>query len=168
MDGYKLRTFSGVEVDPFHLHLQDIQLVDIAHSLSMQCMLLGHCQQFMSIAEHCILLSERVEDKLKLRALLSWASCTYLPDINWLSCREVLRLVKEDIQRMIFIRFGIAQNDGKVFQPSEVLQEVEEELLAQECRFLQRSDGGFSGTFHCLVPAQAERKFLEAINACYN
>lgn len=51
----KIRTYTGRLVNPWALLSQDIQIEDIAHSLSQQCRFTGHTSRFYSIAEHCIL-----------------------------------------------------------------------------------------------------------------
>lgn len=44
---------SGRIVDPFNLRLEDIDIDDIAHSLSNQCRFAGHSRFFYCVAEHC-------------------------------------------------------------------------------------------------------------------
>lgn len=50
----KILTISGREVDPYTIHPDDIDIMDIAHSLSMQCRYAGHVPTFYSVAEHCV------------------------------------------------------------------------------------------------------------------
>lgn len=45
---------SGREVDPFEMTEDDLDIHDIAHSLSMQCRYAGHVPFFYSVAEHCV------------------------------------------------------------------------------------------------------------------
>lgn len=49
----KILTISGREVDPLSMNLSDFDIMDIAHSLSMQCRFAGHVPFFYSVAEHC-------------------------------------------------------------------------------------------------------------------
>ncbi len=51
---HKILTVSGREVDPFEMTIDDIDIMDIAHSLSMQCRFAGHVPSFYSVAEHCV------------------------------------------------------------------------------------------------------------------
>jgi hypothetical protein len=56
------QTFSGKDFDFEHLCVDDVSLVDIAHSLGLQCRFNGHCKQFYSVAEHSYWASIRAAD----------------------------------------------------------------------------------------------------------
>lgn len=76
-----IRTFSGIYINVFKPDLNDILIEDIAHALSMQCRFGGHTQDFYSVAEHSIWVSNQVSKEFKLEALLHDASEAYLVDI---------------------------------------------------------------------------------------
>jgi uncharacterized protein len=76
-----LQTYSGVAFDPEFPAPEKIFIVDIAHALSMQCRYAGHCLRFMSVAEHCCLVSDEAPTEHKLSALMHDASEAYLVDI---------------------------------------------------------------------------------------
>jgi 5'-deoxynucleotidase YfbR-like HD superfamily hydrolase len=57
-----IQTFSGKDFSFAYPRIDDIDLVDIAHSLSMQCRFNGHVQRFYSIAEHSYWASIRAAD----------------------------------------------------------------------------------------------------------
>ena len=48
------QTFTGRQFFPLDPDPQDIDIVDIAHSLAMQCRYNGHTDRFYSVAEHCV------------------------------------------------------------------------------------------------------------------
>jgi len=86
-NNYWIETYTGKKFPLFDFDESDIDIVDIAHALSMQCRYNGHVKRFYSVAEHCILLTEYVLDnfpgnyKAALAALLHDAAETYLGDM---------------------------------------------------------------------------------------
>ncbi|GGE18483.1 hypothetical protein GCM10011390_42090 [Aureimonas endophytica] len=76
-----MQTFEGRQFWPMDPRADEIDIVDIAHSLSMQCRFAGHCRRFYSVAEHCVLLSRVVTLENALWGLLHDASEAYLVDV---------------------------------------------------------------------------------------
>lgn len=91
--------FSYDEPGPFRLR-------DIAHSLAMTPRFRGHCTEFLSVAEHCVLVSYAMQDEglgvdLQIAGLLHDAHEAYFGDVpspmKW-NCPEV-RTLEDRIQR---------------------------------------------------------------------
>ncbi len=82
---HTMRTFSRHHVDPMNLQIEDIAIEDIAHSLSRQCRFNGHCAGFISVADHCLRVSEDLLGRhgmdMALWGLLHDAAETYLGDM---------------------------------------------------------------------------------------
>lgn len=76
-----IQTFTGLQIYPLDPRIEEIYILDIAHSLSMQCRFNGHTKDFYSVAEHCCHVSDLLPDSLKLTGLLHDASETYLCDL---------------------------------------------------------------------------------------
>jgi len=76
-----IETYTGKKVNPFYPKAEDIDIEDIIHALSMKCRFTGHCNQFMSVAEHSILVSNFCSNENKLYGLLHDAGEAYLPDV---------------------------------------------------------------------------------------
>lgn len=76
-----IQTYSGRQFWPLDARESEIDITDIAHSLSMQCRYNGHCEEFYSVAEHCVHVSYYVEKKNAMWGLLHDASEAYLCDI---------------------------------------------------------------------------------------
>ena len=75
------RIYSGKLYYPFQPQVEDIELLDIAHSLSMICRYNGQCARFYSVAEHSVLVSKMVPAEFALEGLLHDAAEAYCHDI---------------------------------------------------------------------------------------
>lgn len=76
-----LQTYTGKAFFPFDPRPEDIDIEDIAHALSHQCRYGGHTSRFYSVAEHCVILSTKVEPQYALAALMHDCAEAYLVDI---------------------------------------------------------------------------------------
>jgi hypothetical protein len=80
-----IATYTGKAVFPMDLRAEDIDIIDIAHSLSLQCRFNGHCLRFYSVAEHSVLVSrwllEEYGHTAALCGLLHDATEAYLTDV---------------------------------------------------------------------------------------
>lgn len=76
-----MQTFTGRAFYPMDPRVEDIDLLDIAHSLSLTCRYGGHARRFYSVAEHCVLLSRAVAPQNALWALLHDATEAYVGDM---------------------------------------------------------------------------------------
>lgn len=81
MSGNWINTYSGRQFWPLAPRVEDVDIVDIAHALSMQCRFTGHVREFYSVADHCVRVAERVPPSDKLWALLHDAPEAYLIDL---------------------------------------------------------------------------------------
>jgi hypothetical protein len=57
-----MQTYTGRAFYPLDAKAEDIDAIDIAHGISMQCRYNGHVSRFYSVAEHCVLVSEFLEE----------------------------------------------------------------------------------------------------------
>ena len=77
---------SGTRFFPLDPNPKDTHTSDIAHALAMKCRYTGHTRVFYSVAEHCVLVSEVLEEMgadltVQRQGLLHDASEAYLPDV---------------------------------------------------------------------------------------
>jgi len=76
-----IQTYTGRRFYPLDPVIDQIDIKDIAHALSLLCRFGGHIDRFYSVAEHCILLSKWVDPKNALAALLHDATEAYVVDV---------------------------------------------------------------------------------------
>ncbi len=76
-------TYSGKKFYPFDPQVEDIDILDIASSLSKQCRYSGHTTKFYSVAEHSVLVSSQLDydDILAKWGLLHDAGEAYITDV---------------------------------------------------------------------------------------
>jgi len=111
-------TYTGKKFSYDNLTWDQIDIRDIAHSLSQLCRYTGHTNMFYSVAQHSLLVSERMpggaEDKLC--GLLHDAAETYTNDLAaplklWMdqeSCYgSVYSRLQDSITAMIYNKYGV-------------------------------------------------------------
>jgi len=76
-----IQTVSGINFTFTEPKSEDFNIVDIAHSLGMQCRFNGHTRRFYSVAEHCLNVARLLPREFKLEGLLHDASEAYITDI---------------------------------------------------------------------------------------
>jgi hypothetical protein len=102
--------------NPIDPEVDKINIIDIAHSLSMQCRFTGHTKEFYSVAQHCInvvnlMKNDSQSKKLMLEGLLHDASEAYLTDIatpvkpHLVNYKEI----EEKVQSLIYEKYGIIE-----------------------------------------------------------
>lgn len=105
-----IQTFTGRQFFPANPTPESIDILDIAHALSMLCRFGGHCIRFYSVAEHCVLMARAMAEPLKSCALLHDGSEAYLVDMPR-PIKPMLqgyREMEDRLQATIFARFGLA------------------------------------------------------------
>lgn len=79
--GHWMQTYTGHVFYPMHPRAAEVNIIDIAHALSLLCRYNGHVDRFYSVAEHCVLLSYAVPEADALWALLHDATEAYVGDM---------------------------------------------------------------------------------------
>lgn len=82
-----ITTYQKIKMDPLHARAEEINVADIAHSLSLLCRANGHIPHFYSVAQHCLNCMEEAKargysERVQLGCLLHDASEAYLSDIT--------------------------------------------------------------------------------------
>ena len=84
MDGW-IQTFTGRKFFPLAARVEDVDVRDIAHALSLKCRFCGHCAKFYSVAEHSVRVSwemERLGKRAAMWGLMHDAAEAYVADIG--------------------------------------------------------------------------------------
>ena len=78
-----IQTYSGLLVDPLNMSREDINILDISHSLALSNRWTGHSRRPISIAEHCITgaINLPIANGVALSFLLHDSPEAYLSDI---------------------------------------------------------------------------------------
>jgi uncharacterized protein len=131
-----IQTVSGRRVNPFALAEADIDIEDIARSLSNQCRFGGHCRRFYSVAQHSCLVADLVRDEggdatAGLSALLHDAPEAYLSDLphplkHFSELGRLYREAERKLQQTISEHFGLP------VAPAAIVRDVDRALLAAE------------------------------------
>jgi uncharacterized protein len=106
-----IATASGKQFFLLEPRLEDVDIVDIAHALSMQCRWTGHCKFHYSVAQHSYYCSFLGPDNEAFDRLMHDAPEAYIGDLNrplkhYTEAGVAYRRQEETIQKVIAERFG--------------------------------------------------------------
>lgn len=118
-----LQTATGRVFNPQLPDPNDIVIEDIAHALGNLCRFTGHAPVFYSVAQHSVLVSYLVNPIYAKEALLHDAAEAYLNDLNTpvKSTLGEYRQLERDLQRAIYRKFGLVENEPKDVQDADAL-----------------------------------------------
>jgi 5'-deoxynucleotidase YfbR-like HD superfamily hydrolase len=163
-----IQTYTGKKFYPLEPNRADIDILDIAHALSMQCRFAGHCTKFYSTAEHSVHLSRQFEDRNIARwALLHDAPEAYLVDVPR-PIKPLLTNYSEIEDRLMDV---IADRFGLPFMMPQCVKDADASIIHDERMFVMKmtdeeweSVDQFEplGVFiECWSPVQAKAEFLQ-------
>lgn len=170
-----IQTYTGRQYWPNDPRPEDVDIVDIAHALSMECRYGGHCSEFYSVAEHCLHISNLFEDpEQALWGLLDDAHEAYCKDMPRPSKRGLPDFQEMERKNKVAVarRFGIPE------MTPHVIKMVDNGMLFVEQAKLLRPVppewGWGAGVPHddltgrvsiwCMPPKMAEAFFLRRFN----
>lgn len=150
-----IRTFTGIYMNVFEPTLEMICIEDVAHALSHQCRFGGHLPDYYSVAQHSIIMSDKMHQSHKLAALLHDASEAYLLDIPR-PIKQGLSNYNEIEDRLMNL---IAEKFGFQYPLHEKVKEVDEYMLQWEWSRIMLGRYIFP-KIECWSPAYAKERFL--------
>lgn len=131
-----ITTIGGRSFDPLSPAAQDIDITDIAHSLSLICRANGHFNQFYSVARHCINCAKEAkargfDARVQLLCLMHDATEAYIGDMTRPLKRQLPHYCEceQRLHELILDRFGIPwENESE----SEAVREIDNCMLYHE------------------------------------
>lgn len=136
--GAWIETRTGIHFDLVNPKLDCIDIIDIAHALSMLCRYVGHCRYFYSVAEHSIKVAQILPDNLKMAGLLHDAAEAYTGDMSRPMKRLMpdIAVVEEKILSVIFEKYNVPHH----LLHNAQIKKADNILIATELRDLMSGD----------------------------
>jgi uncharacterized protein len=130
-----IQTYCGQQFWPMDPSPEEIDIRDVAHSLSMLCRFNGHCREFYSVAEHSVRVSRECQPEHALWGLLHDTAEAYFGDIPR-PVKHQFPSISEMEDRLLK---AAAERFGLVWPIPDAIAAVDEMLLATEARDLMDS-----------------------------
>lgn len=159
-----MQTYTDRKFYPMDPRAEEIHIADIAHALSMQCRYNGHVRRFMSVAEHCVLVSRLVPEEDALWGLLHDATEAYVGDM----VRPLKRHMPDYCAAEDRVMAAIAEKFGISPQMPDSVKAADTQILLDERAALLGTPAGDWGIdaepsgieIHAWEPACAEFRYL--------
>lgn len=161
-------TQSGRVIDPLNFRASDIDLVDIAHALSMICRYGGHTSRFYSVAEHCVRLGDFLlsEDSLLCQAaLMHDAAEAYVGDMVH-PIKSTFTIFEDEVELPVLNKisehFDIPMAEFQMVKPFDKRISINEmkQLMPKVCDSLQGEPLPLRDVVFGWSPEQAREEFL--------
>jgi len=164
MDEYEgewITTYTGKKFHFRNPTVEEIDIKDIAHHLSLICRFTGAVREFYSVAEHSIRVAFIVPDSLKLSALLHDAAEAYLNDISRpVKYSHKLEETEKEITRVIDLKFNINSNAPEIKKADNILLATEARDLMSNVNNWAKLPPPLEKEIIPLPPKEAEGVFL--------
>lgn len=132
-----IQTHTEEVINVFSPDPEVVNIVDIAHALSMNCRFNGHVNRFYSVAEHCVHVANIVlratrDPVMALAGLLHDASEAYIADLASPIKKQMsgYKEVEEGLQKVIYSKYDLP------WPEPAVIKEVDLRMLVTEARDL--------------------------------
>jgi len=168
-EGDWIQVYSGGRFWPLDPRPEEIHIEDIAHALSMQCRFGGHCEEFYSVAQHCVEVSFRVPLEDAAWGLLHDAAEAYLVDLPrpvkyWSIIGRAYREAERRLMTAICERFGLPSREpDSVRMADEIMLMTEKRDLMKQGPSWDHLAVGVEPAASIIIgdpPAKAEEEFL--------
>lgn len=163
-NGSHITTYSGLEYNILEPKLETVNIYDIAHALANSCRYNGHCNQFYSIAEHCVHVSYQVPEKDALAGLLHDASEAYVGDMvkPLKKFMNYFKEIEDKNVNIIYHRFGLEPKEPDSVKEADykMLLTEQRQLFNKRNENIKHPVSAYEMKIHCWEPKFAEIAFL--------
>lgn len=133
-----IKTFTGKRFYLAMPRVADVDIIDIAHSLSLQTRFVGHVREFYSVAQHCVHVADQVlrtgaSHRVARQALLHDSTEAYTGDISRPLKADLGRTFAQYEQR---IHFVICEAFRIPATLPLIVMDADDRMLATEARDL--------------------------------
>jgi len=130
--GY-ITTYTGKKFDPLEPNIENLDIRDIAHSLSLTCRGNGHVKQFFSVGQHCVSCAKEAaargcSKRVVLACLLHDASEAYMSDVPR-PFKEVLPEYVEAEEKLINIIMEYYLGNPLSKSEQDLVKQIDDDLL---------------------------------------
>lgn len=170
--GLNIQLYSGKPFFPCDPREDEIDIVDIAHALSLICRFGGHCKQPYSVAQHSVLMSNFVDKENAFYALMHDATEAYVGDL----VRPIKYMLPEFIELENNIWKVISKKYGLPEKMPEDVKNHDTRICFTEKRDILNPSNGVSWGYEMkpheyeIVPwgwEESKNKFLERFDELY-
>ena len=137
-----MNTYTGKQFSVIHPNKDAIDVVDIAHALSMLCRGNGHVKHFYSVGQHCINCAKLAKAKgynckLQFACLLHDASEAYMADVIRPLKKDLpyYQEIEQKLLTVIFEKYGILE-----YLEDKRVKEIDDALCHYDLRNLMNVD----------------------------
>lgn len=126
-----ISTASRIKFDLFHPVAEDVNIEDIAYSLSNICRFNGHTSRFFSVAQHCLLVSHLLMQEtaeLMLLGLLHDAHEAYIGDIT-ISAKQLLNIIIQGDELERALKIAKSSLDHAIYEKFQIDPPTEQESV---------------------------------------
>jgi|SRR5579859_189219 len=166
-----IATYTGKKFFLLNPRIEDIDIIDIAHALALQCRWTGHCKFHYSVAQHAYYCSLLGPENEAFHRLNHDDSEAYISDMNrplkhYTEAGEAYMQVEEPLQGLIYDAFGLSR-----IEPASVKIADNKMLYTEKAQIMgytfneaekwSPDEGQCSIVIERWSPEQAEHMFLE-------
>lgn len=173
-----IATASGRQFFLLEPRLEDIDIHDIAHALSLQCRWTGHCKFHYSVAQHSYYCSFIGPENESFDRLMHDATEAYIGDLNrplkhYTEAGVAYRRQESILQRAIAERFGFSVVEPPSVKIADNLMLYAEKKQIMGYTFeepqedIRQFEAGSDITIEPWTPAHAKQMFLNRFEELY-